>query len=101
MAQARFDPLDCARTIVLGCLERDFCRASKSDSDICVNTILRFVHQRKSVRIDSPSRGPLNASEGAVAEPSSSPRLFTAAVFPILACVAVVIWFFALVAIRE
>jgi hypothetical protein len=103
VAQTRLDPLGCARVIVLGCLERDFCKASKSDSDICVNTILRFGPYGESVWLDSPSREmlPANRREVAAPEPSSIPRLVTVASFSILSCVAVVIWLFALLAIHE
>jgi hypothetical protein len=89
--------------IVLGCLERDFCKTSKSDSDICVNTIVRFGHYNNSVRVDPQSQETLQANKGEVAalEPSSIPRFVTVTIFSILSCVAVVIWLFALLAIRE
>jgi len=100
VARTRLDPVDCARMIVLGCLERDFCKASKSDSDICVNTILRFGRYSESVRVDAPSRGmpqPIKR-EGAAPERSVTPRFVTVTIFSILSCVTVGIWYFALLA---
>ena len=34
MEQTRFDPLDCARSIVFSCLESDFCKANAVSAPI-------------------------------------------------------------------
>jgi hypothetical protein len=102
VAQTRLDALDCARVIVFGCLQRDFCKTGTSDGDICVNVNQFFGRYTKSVRVDSPIRETLQASKRDVAahEPSLASRSAAATIFSVLACGAVGLWFVALLAMH-
>ncbi len=102
MAPMRVDAMECARTIVLGCLERDFGASSKSGSKMGVRTILRLEPYPEGLRFDSPSAGPPQARnvEAPPAEPSVTPRSVATTIPYVLLCIAATLWLLALLAAR-
>ena len=101
MAQTRLDALDCARTIVLGCLERDFRSANKSNSDPRNDTILSVERYRPRSRAVSPTEPtPLPGTVKGTPPERASLRSVAMTILSILSCIVVAIWLFAFLAIR-
>jgi hypothetical protein len=101
VAHTRLDPLDCARTIVLGCLERDFCSANTSNGDPCNNTILSFERYRPRSRAISPTEPTPQPGTVKITPPKrESLRSVAMTILSILSCIVVAIWLFAFLTIR-
>lgn len=95
MAQTRVDPLDCARLIVLGCMQRDLYKTSHTPMAIRVATILlMYERSQNGSQIASPNQPSLPTIKAQLSVPERPwmPRSVALAIFSILSCVAVVTW---------